>query len=689
MIWDVFPKDEADLRFGALREVFATGQEKLIEARVPRADGDRYYLTTICPIKNTSGAVISVVCSSKDITTRKKSEASLRESEEKFRRIMEAYPNAMYLYHAESDGKVSLVEANPTARQNFSIQLSELFDLGIAPVLPNLANVSFGSLLGQVARGELGPQSFETAHPDPHKVQYYGIHIFQTSPGNIALEISDISERKRAEQELFDVNRQLEDAIVRSNQMAYQAEAATVAKSRFLANMSHEIRTPLNAILGFSQLLQADSQGYSSQQKKWVETINRSGEHLLGLLNDILEFSKIESGGQTLSLRNFDLQAMLSDLAMVYQSRAESRQLCFEVDGIERLPRYIVADEQKLRQILINLLGNSVKFTNQGCIQLRTWVEAGAKAYEPRLIIQVEDTGQGIAAEEMRTLFDVFEQTQAGRRQGQGSGLGLAICRQFARLMGGDVSVTSQESCGSVFRLDIPIKLGSAELVQEKTDLRRVLHVQQSRGEACKVLIVDEQEDNLRLLVELLEPTGFEIQTARNGVDGLGLFLTWSPALILMEARMPDMKGEEVIRLIRHGDQYQVKIITITASATEESRSAMLAAGADDFMAKPFRHAELFEKIQLLTGVSYLYAEGMGSDQPNSTQSVSLVREKLKGLPAEFKSQMCQAAIRGRHNYLLTLIQEYTDIDPEINTLLREIIARFDYETLVQYLGVD
>jgi signal transduction histidine kinase/CheY-like chemotaxis protein len=496
----------------------------------------------------------------------------------------------------------------------------------------------------------------------------------------------DLTERERAEQIIININLQLEQAIIRANELAIEAQVANMAKSQFLANMSHEIRTPLNAILGFSQLLQSDPEELTAQQKKRIETINRSGEHLLALLNDILELSKVEAGKQSLSPTTFGLHMLLGDLALVFRQRAESRQLSFAVDGMERLPQHIVADEQKLRQVLTNLLGNAVKFTNSGGVRLRAWTEADPQAGADglRLVIQVEDSGPGIEAQEMELLFRAFEQTTIGRQTGQGTGLGLAISRQFARLMGGDVTASSQVGQGSVFRLEIPVQVGSLENISGLSEQRQVLRLQPGET-ACKVLVVDDKEDNRSLLVEMLGAVGFELREAGDGQEAVAEFASWRPQVILMDLRMPRMNGDEAIRHIRRSPGgEQVKIITLTASATEQTRQQTLAANADDFLAKPFRQNELFEKIRLLSGVGYIYAEAQPAPEPNSARQPGLTSKRLESLPVEFRQELREAAIRGRQDYLFELIEQFAALEPEMRAMLRDAVARFDYETLIQ-----
>ena len=498
----------------------------------------------------------------------------------------------------------------------------------------------------------------------------------------------EIAVRKQTEAALLESHRQLQVASTIASEMAVKAQAATVAKSRFLANMSHEIRTPLNAIIGFAQLLRNDT-AISLLQKHRVETIGRSGEHLLQLLNDILDLSKIEAGAQNLTPTTFDLRVLLGDLVMSFRQRAETKSLALETDGIDLVPQHVIADESKLRQILMNLLGNAVKFTAKGGIRLRAHAEPEDTEGRWRLKVWVEDTGVGILPEELPLLFQAFEQTASGRHRSQGTGLGLAISRQLARLMGGDVSVSSAAGQGSAFCLELPIKVGAGTLSSGRIHSHQMLRAEAGQPR-CRVLVVDDTATSRRLLVEILNGAGFEVFEAESGIQAVAVFPSVAPHLVLMDFRMPGMDGDEAIRRIRAtAEGARVKIMMVTASVTEEIRQQSLEAGADDFLAKPFRQADLLERIRLLTGVSYLPAEA----EPSPTESIlagrsnALTKERLAVLPDELKKQLVAAAIRGRHDHLLKLSRQVADIDLPMSEALRELVAKFDYETLLQLLA--
>jgi PAS domain S-box-containing protein len=468
----------------------------------------------------------------------------------------------------------------------------------------------------------------------------------------------DITERKRYEQSLQQANR---------------------AKSVFLANMSHEIRTPMNAILGFSQLMLRDKD-LTSRQCQYLGTINRSGEHLLALINDILEMSKIEAGRTTLNPSTFDLPILLKDLEMMFRLRTDEKKLSFSVEMIGDVPQYIVTDINKLRQVFINVLGNAVKFTEQGGIGLR--VRADRKEAEGSFLrVEIEDTGPGISQDEQDKLFRHFEQTKTGREAGIGTGLGLAISQEFVRLMGGAITVKSQVGKGSIFIIQLPLKEGDAQAVQAKERPRQVLTLQPGQT-TCRVLIADDIEDNRQLLAQLLAPVGFEIRLAANGAEAVHEFEEWRPNLILMDFRMPVMDGHEAIRRIRTmAGGATPKIIAVTASAMDENRQELIGIGADDFISKPFREAELFQKIRAHLGVEYVYAEDPAAAVPE--EAAELTPESIAGWPSNLIQSMRDAVVTADLDQLLSKIQEVESRDPRIALGLRRLAESFQYQKLL------
>lgn len=471
----------------------------------------------------------------------------------------------------------------------------------------------------------------------------------------------DVTERKRYEQSLQQANR---------------------AKSVFLANMSHEIRTPMNAILGFSQLMLRD-QHLTARQCQYLGTINRSGEHLLALINDILEMSKIEAGRTTLNLSTFDLLALLKDLEMMFRVRTDEKRLTFTVGVVGDVPTYIVSDINKLRQVFINVLGNAVKFTEQGAISVRLSADRHT-ASGPLFQVEIEDTGPGISSDDQEKLFRHFEQTKSGQQAGTGTGLGLAISREFIRLMGGSITVHSQVGKGSSFVIRLPLAEGEAQEVLTKERSRHVIKLRPGQP-VCRVLIADDIDDNRQLLAQLLEPVGFQIQLANNGQEAVSFFENWHPHLILMDFRMPVMDGHEAIRQIRamvRGDE--PKIIAVTASAMDENRKELMAIGANDFLSKPFREGELFQKIHAQLAVDYIYADDPVLADP--VESIELQAELLTGLSPRFVHLMREAVASADFDQLLETISEVEAAHPSVAKRLRGLAEGFQYQKLLDLL---
>src|SRR5687768_3219310 len=555
--------------FEALVFKASRGIEDIYELTYIRQDGSRFpAIVSVTALRDAQGKIIGYLLIGTDNTARKQVEAermlldqAVRDQQFYTRSLIESNIDALIT----TDPRGIITDVNKQMEALTGSTRDELIGAPFKDCFtnPERAEAAIKLVLGE---GKVTDYELTARNRDGKEtvVSYNAttFHDRDRKLRGVFAAARDVTERKRYEQSLQQANR---------------------AKSVFLANMSHEIRTPMNAILGFSQLMLRD-QDLTPRQCQYLGTINRSGEHLLALINDILEMSKIEAGRTTLNPSTFDLPVLLKDLEMMFRVRTDEKRLAFSVEMIgDDVPQYIVADINKLRQVFINVLGNAVKFTERGGVHLRVRAERGA-AKGPVLSVEIEDTGPGISPDDQDRLFRHFEQTKTGQQTGTGTGLGLAISQEFVRLMGGAITVSSQVDKGSVFTIHLPLNEGAADAVQAKDKPQHVLRLQPGQA-TCRVLIADDIEDNRQLLAQLLAPVGFEIRLATNGLEAVQGFEEWRPHLILMDFRMPVMDGHEAIRRIRAMPGGKApRIIAVTASAMDDNRQELMEIGADDFI---------------------------------------------------------------------------------------------------------
>ncbi len=471
---------------------------------------------------------------------------------------------------------------------------------------------------------------------------------------------------------------------------AEAAELASRSKSAFLANMSHEIRTPMNAILGYSQLMQHDSSLPTSVQCN-LDTINRSGEHLLALINDVLELSKIEAGRIILHPEDFDIYAILNDMEMMFRIRCQEKDLRLLIEHSEALPQYLLADRDKINQIIINLLGNAVKFTDEGGISLRVTATPLTDDQRIKLIIDVEDSGCGIETDEYDKVFGSFEQTQSGLRSGQGTGLGLSICREYARLMEGDVTFASTLEQGSTFRAELVCEAGDITEISIPDSSRKVTGLKEGTP-GYKILIVDDSDTNRDLLKQLLSPMGFDLEEASNGEEALQCFEQWHPDLMLMDSRMPVMSGTEAISKIRKSSGgADIPIIAISASAFEEDKKRILSEGANEFIRKPFKVNEVWEKIGKLLKLEYCY-EQLTTDSTSPIASKSELAQTISELPDELKEQLHKAVVIGDMSTIRKLTEKLSSSEDDGRKVLASTLIHhadnYNLDVMIELLGV-
>ncbi len=478
----------------------------------------------------------------------------------------------------------------------------------------------------------------------------------------------DITEQKRAQEDL----RKAKEA----------AETANLAKSEFLANMSHELRTPLNAVLGYAQILK--NQGsLSAKQKKALETIEHSGEHLLGLINEVLDLAKVEAGTLELQPSNFNLPRLLENVADVMRTRAQAKGLAFISEWLSELPTMVRTDERRLRQVLMNLLDNAIKYTKEGGVTLQVG------HHDKYLRFMVADTGLGIQPEHIKAIFNIFHQVRSNPGFEEGTGLGLAICKRLICLMGSHLEVTSTPGEGSRFWFDLDLLAISRVSAGPEPRERKLVAI---RGHKRNVLIADDRADNRDLLRDMLVPLGFRVYEADNGQSCLQQTMALHPDVLLVDLRMPVIRGEEVIQRLRQGAEFQdLVIIAISASAFEHDRERCIAAGANDFLPKPFRLTKLLDLLSHYLGVELIFEADQGE-----AESMPRHRSNSVILPTNRWNILMELAKRGDIGHLREQAEQLSQLDEhygpfteELRTLaegfqvkkIRQLLATIQHET--------
>ena len=573
------------------------------------------------PVLSSSGGFYGRIWYNRDITERKRAEAALRETEEKYRKLIELAGDAIIAVDAQTG---MILDANQMAEKILGRSRAEIIGLH---------------------QTEIQPQERLEQYSEIFKKHVEACGVFQTElelrrkdgtlvPMEVSATVVDVQGKKIVQGIFRDISehKQTEKAL---KQAKDAAEVANRAKSEFLANMSHELRTPLNGILGYAQILKRELSSGTKQHER-VGIIQQCGEHLLTLLNDILDLSKIEARKMELYLSDFQFPHFLESIMEMVRIRAEEKNIAFRCQPLSPLPSYVRGDEKRLRQVLINLLGNAVKFTDTGGVTFQVgyvmgdgeWGQGefldalhsppGSPASPKKMRFIVEDTGIGMAQDQLPEIFLPFHQIGDRTRRFEGTGLGLAISQKLVQLMGGELKVGSTLGQGSVFWLDLDLPEVSEQI--EVTQLNK-LNIIGLKEKKYKVLVVDDKWENRSVLVDLLAPLGFEVVQATDGQDCIDEALKTQPDVILLDLVMPGMDGFEAAKRLRQLPTLRdIVIIATSASVFEYDQEKSLAVGCNDFISKPVQAFELLEQLRQHLGLEWIYEESSQPSLETATQ---------------------------------------------------------------------
>ncbi|MCT7950573.1 PAS domain-containing protein [Ancylothrix sp. C2] len=691
-LWEVVPKMAPTVE-SIYRQVLETGLPILnqeISTELPNQPGVmRHWVVSYFPIAVKGKEPFNLGSVVVEITDRKRSELELRLAKERLQYLLSASPAVIFSCKADGNYAPTFMGENVKAILGYE---AEYFvnnpDFWANHVYPE--NLNFLQSKPAFLDDSFIGSEYRFRHQNGNYIWLYSelklLRDADDNPIEFVGYLIDITARKKAEEAL-------QKAVL-------AADAANRAKSEFLANMSHELRTPLNAILGFSQLLTADK-SLSAESQKNLGIINRAGEHLLALIDDILELSKIEAGRTTFNEISFDLTQLLNMLLKMLELKAAAKnlQLIFQCDA--GIPKYVKTDERKLRQVLLNLLGNAIKFTQTGWVRLGVSVVSKTPELSPnqklRLHFEVEDTGPGIDTEEIHLLFEAFGQTDSGLKSQQGTGLGLPISQKYVQLMGGNISVTSTPGKGSLFSFEIDLGTEAEQQQNPKFD-RKVINLAPNQPE-YRILIADDVPESRDLLVKILGSIGFSVWEAEDGTKAVQRWQDWQPHLILMDMRMPVMDGYEATRQIRAKEQEKKEITSfspiifaLTANAFEEERQKVLSAGCDDFLSKPFQVEFLLDKIGQYLGIQYLWDEESEEvechtkNRPNLTDSD--LRLLLSEMPAPWVAQLYDAASECSDDKVLELLKKIPSAKSDLAQALTYLAEDFQFTTIMEVTEV-
>lgn len=611
-------------------------------------------------------------------------QTSLRQSEQKYRAIFEESRDIIFL--ARLDGQIE--DVSPACALVLGYDREELRAMNVLQLVVDPAAVT---QLQDIMRRQTAIQDFETQVKRQDgaiaDVAITGVLRRDSANNVVGVQgiVRDITHQKRAEAE-----RRRTQEMQKAKETA---EAANKAKSTFLANMSHELRSPLNSVLGFAQVMQ-HSQTLDAENRENVGIIRRGAEHLLTLINQVLDLSKIEAGRITLNNSDINLYRLLDDLEDMFFLKADEKSLQLIFIRSADLPQYIRTDEVKLRQVLINLLNNALKFTVKGEVTVRTRVQelkAGTGDHNPlaHLTFQVADTGPGIAPDELDSLFEAFTQTEEGRQTQEGTGLGLSISRSFVRLMGGDIAIESEVGHGATFTFDIVCNVVEGDGFGISQKHKQVIGLAPGQPQ-YRIMIVDDKETNRQFMHKLLGPLGFQMREATNGAEAVEIAQEFQPHMIWMDIRMPVMDGVEATRRLKTTPiGKNTKIIALTASVYDEEQEHINAAGCDGFVRKPVQVDTIFATLNRHIGVQFLYTdhESQSTDSSQAAPQPADLIPALGAIPAELIARLRECLELGDLEVINQTVAEIGEHHTVLAQSLQRLVQDFQFAELLSLLG--
>jgi len=693
---DIWPPDLAKKYNDDDNRIIESGKDQIFEELITNKNETKWFETHKAPIFDSNNEIIGTTGYSVEITKRKLNEINLIENAHFFRSLIENISVGIIIIDPIS--KI-IEEVNTQAAAMIKLEPEEIIGKKCHQFLcyteeDKCPVCDLGLSLDNSERQLISSDKSETTVLKTAKL------IEINGKQKLLESFVDISNLKKAEAtlakysiELKTKNSELDEALSRektatnsARDMAEIANFANHSKSLFLANMSHEIRTPLNAIIGFAQLNDRDK-NMTPKQREYNSYILKASNHLLGLINDILDLSKIEAGKIQLSLSNVNINEILSDIKVLFKERAESKRIRLSFLTSENIPDYIIIDEKRFRQIIINLIGNAIKFTEKGSVTIYSHIEY--KNIEDKyLVVEVKDTGVGIDENEIDNLFGQFVQTSAGIKQGSGTGLGLSLSKKFAKLMGGDISVSSKPEEGTVFSLTVKYEEGLETITNTKESKLPIGIADISKS--YKVLIVDDNENNILLSKNILEYVGFETEKASNGYEAIEKFEQWKPDLILMDLIMPGLDGYKTTLKIRELEKDTLTpIIIVSGKIYDEEQKDIKQFKIQAYIKKPFTDIELLTSISKILQIEYNY------DEPNKTNSIipksGILTDEIEDIH-EMDIFIRKKIIDAAESADIDMLNEQIDIIkiqyPKISELIIVYVNKFDYLAIANLLKI-